>query len=50
MSGQRQPTKTPHPLKFEVTDGARDAMAAWVDTRRLEPDSSLLAGRQAGGT
>lgn len=38
--------KTHRPVQFEITDAARDAVAAWVNMRRLEPDSYLFPGRR----
>ncbi|WP_427914906.1 tyrosine-type recombinase/integrase [Ramlibacter sp. MMS24-I3-19] len=38
--------KTHRPVQFEISDAARDAVAAWLELRRPQPDSFLFPGRQ----
>lgn len=40
--------KTRRPVQFEISDATREAVAAWVNMRRLEPGSYLFPGRRRG--
>jgi integrase len=41
--------KTQRPVQFEITEPARDALAAWVARRQLHPGDYLFPGRKSGG-
>ena len=40
--------KTQRPVQFEITEPARDALAAWVACRQLRPGDYLFPGRRFG--
>ena len=37
--------KTQRPVQFEITEQAREAVAAWIASARLKPDQSLFPSR-----